>query len=60
MNQNSIVLFDANAIIESHRVNCWNQLAEYFDLRTVAKVIEETQTGYQNREPETWIDEAEL
>jgi hypothetical protein len=60
VNPGSIVLVDTNVIIEAHRTNCWNQISESFDLRTVAKVVEETQTGFQNRQPETWIDEANL
>jgi hypothetical protein len=55
-NKNDIVLIDTNVIIEAHRLNCWNPLAEYFNLHTVEKVIEETQTGYQNRKPEQLID----
>lgn len=55
-----IVLIDTNVIIEGHRVQCWNQLAQYFKLHTVEKVIEETQTGYQNRRPEQTIDQALL
>jgi len=56
----SIVLVDANVIIEAHRTGSWGALSSYFEFHTVQKVVEETQTGYQNREPETWIDEREL
>jgi hypothetical protein len=55
-----IVLVDTNVVLEAHRTGCWVPLAGYFDLHTVAKVVEETQTGYQNRDPEHWIDEATL
>lgn len=51
-----IVLIDTNVILEAHRLNCWKPLSEYFQLHTVDKVIEETQTGYQNRRPEQTID----
>lgn len=51
-----IVLIDTNVILEAHRVNCWKALSEFFSLHTVIKVIEETQTGYQNRKPEQTID----
>jgi hypothetical protein len=54
------VLVDTNVIIEAHRTGCWNTIASYFALETVEKVIEETQTGAQNRAPETLIDEAKL
>jgi hypothetical protein len=54
------VLADTNVIIEAHRTGCWNTIANYFSIETVEKVIEETQTGAQNRSPETLIDEAKL
>jgi len=60
VNQGSIVLVDANVIIEAHRTGCWNQLASYFNLHTVSKIVEETQTGFQRRDPETWIVEDAL
>ncbi|MEQ1599155.1 MAG: hypothetical protein ABL880_07295 [Methylotenera sp.] len=59
-NKNDIVLIDTNVIIEAYRVNCWNTLAQYFNLHTVEKVIEETQTGFQNRSLEQLIDETSL
>lgn len=55
-----IVLVDTNVVLEAHQTGCWVPLAGYFALHTVAKVVEETQTGYQNRNPEHWIDEAVL
>jgi hypothetical protein len=55
-NKGDIVLIDTNVILEAHRVCCWKALSEYFSLHTVDKVIEETQTGYQNRKPEQTID----
>lgn len=54
------VLVDTNVIIEAHRTGCWNTIANYFAVETVQKVIEETQTGAQNRSPETLIDEKTL
>jgi hypothetical protein len=54
------VLVDTNVIIEAHRTGCWNTIVNYFSVETVEKVIEETQTGSQNRAPETLIDEAKL
>jgi hypothetical protein len=53
-------MIDANVIIEAHRTGSWGALSDYFDLRTVTKVVEETQTGFQNRDPETWIAEVAL
>jgi len=58
--QQQIVLVDTNVVLEAHQTGCWIPLANYFALHTVAKVVEETQTGYQNRDPEHWIDEAVL
>jgi hypothetical protein len=55
-----IVLVDTNVVLEAHQTGCWIPLAQYFALHTVAKVVEETQTGYQNRDPEHWIDETTL
>lgn len=52
-----VVLVDTNVIIESHRTGCWTQIAGFFRVETVEKVIEETQTGFQNRRPEQHIDE---
>lgn len=43
-------------VLEAYRVNCWKSLSEFFSLHTVDKVIEETQTGYQNRNPEQTVD----
>lgn len=58
--KDDIVLIDTNVIIEAHRVGCWNALAGRFKLVTVEKVIEETQTGYQNRSPGHSISAAAL
>ena len=57
---NQIVLVDTNVILEAHRTGCWAPISQYFDLHTVDKVIEETQTGFQNRSIEQTIDEAAL
>lgn len=54
------ILVDTNVIIEAHRVGCWLAMASQFKLITVEKVIEETQTGHQNRSPEQNIHEGEL
>jgi hypothetical protein len=55
-----IVLVDTNAIIEAHRIGCWKALAGCFALHAVEKIVEETQTGFQNRRPEQQIDAAAL
>lgn len=54
------ILVDTNVIIEAQRVGCWGAMASEFALITVEKVIEETQTGHQNRSPEQNIHEGEL
>lgn len=48
-----IVLIDTNVIIEAHRLSCWDHLSKTFELHTVAKVLEETQNGYNSRRSET-------
>lgn len=58
--KDQIVLIDTNVILEAHRSSCWNALASHFKLATVEKVIEETQTGFQNRSPSQTINEAKL
>lgn len=54
------VLLDTNVILEAHRVGCWRAIASEFQLITVEKVVEETQTGHQNRSPEQNVDEHAL
>ncbi len=58
--KNDIVLVDTNVILEAHRVGCWVALAAYFALHTVEKIVEETQTGFQNRSLEQTVDETVL
>jgi precorrin-4 methylase len=58
--KSQIVLVDTNVILEAHRVGCWAALCQYFALHTVEKVVEETQTGFQNRSPEQTINEQTL
>lgn len=50
------VLTDANTMIEAHRVGCWKALTGAFQVETVEKCVEETQTGNQRRSPEEIID----
>jgi hypothetical protein len=56
----SIVLIDANAIIEAHRVRIWNALSKAFEIHTVEKVVMETQEGAHNRHEGNNIVETEL
>lgn len=60
MKAGDIVLIDTNVIIEAHRVSRWKNLSSNFELHTVEKVIEETQTGYQKRANEEQIDQQDL
>ena len=55
-----IILVDTNVIIEAHRLGCWNSLADFFNLETVEMCMEETQTGFQRRNPEEKIDSINL
>lgn len=60
LNRGDRILLDTNVILEAHRVACWRAMVNEFRLSTVEKVIEETQTGHQNRSPELRIDELAL
>ena len=61
LQRNQLVLLDTNVIIEAHETQCLAQLADYFRLCTVEKVIAETQAGDpQRRRPQRNIDEAQL
>ena len=52
----SKILVDTNVIIEAHRCGVWSHLCQAYQLVTVEKCAEETQTGHQNRKPEQTID----
>lgn len=54
------VLVDTNVILEAHLTGCWDALAGGYNLETVEKCIEETQTGNQLRERKVEIDERAL
>ncbi|TMO87084.1 hypothetical protein [Pseudoalteromonas spongiae] len=60
MKAGDIVLIDTNVILETHRIARWHHLSSNFNVHTVEKVIEETQTGYQKRSTEELIDQKEL
>src|ERR1700729_927671 len=54
------VLVDTNSILESWRTGLWRALVGGYVVETVEDCVIETQTGYQNRAPERWIDQADL
>ena len=54
------VLTDTNTVIEAHRVGAWRALSSRYRCVTVAKCVEETQTGFQRRRPEENIDPVAL
>lgn len=54
------VLVDTNVILECHRTNSWNALANGYQVETVEDCITETQTGFQKRRNELIIDEVNL
>jgi hypothetical protein len=60
MKAGDIVLIDTNVILEAHRITRWQHLSANFNVHTVDKVIEETQTGYQKRSIEEQIDQEKL
>jgi hypothetical protein len=55
-----VVLVDTNVIIECHARRCWRPLAGAFQLETVEKCVEETQTGLFARPPNERIAETDL
>jgi hypothetical protein len=44
-NRGDRVYVDTNAILESHRIKCWNGIASRFSLCSVEKCVEECATG---------------
>ena len=55
-----VVLVDTNVIIEAHRTAAWAALVGAYGVETVEDCVTETQTGYQQRPREQWIDVAVL
>lgn len=56
----AVVLVDTNVIIEAHRTGAWAALAGAYGVETVEECVVETQTGYQRRPREQWIDVGDL
>ena len=54
------VFVDTNVILESHRVGSWRALTGGYRVETAEDCVTETQTGFQRRRPEQWIDAGEL
>ena len=54
------VLEDTNVILECHRTGSWRALAGGYTVETVEDCVVETQTGFQRRRREQWIDGSEL
>ena len=54
------VLVDTNVILEAHRTGSWRALTGGYAVETVEGCVTETQTGFQLRQPEHRIDQAEL
>ena len=52
----AVVLVDTNVIIEAHRTNTWAALVGAYGVETVEDCVTETQTGYQRRTREQWIE----
>ena len=52
----AVVLVDANVIIEAHRTGTWAALVGAYVVETVEDCVTETQTGYQRRSREQWIE----
>ncbi len=60
MHKRSIVLVDANVIIECHRASAWTALAGGYRVQTTDVCVSETQTGHQNRDFQQHIDPEQL
>ena len=56
----AVVLVDTNVIIEAHRTGAWAALAGAYGVETVEDCLTETQTGYQRRAREQWIEVGDL
>ena len=56
----AVVLVDTNVIIEAHRSGTWAALVGAYRVETVEDCVTETQTGYERRPREQWIDVGEL
>ena len=56
----AVVLVDANVIIEGHRTDTWAALVGAYGVETVEDCVTETQTGYQRRTREQWIEVRDL
>ncbi len=56
----AVVLVDTNVIIEAHRTGTWAALAGAYAVETVEDCVTETQTGYQRRARERWIELGDL
>ena len=54
------MLVDTNVIIEAHRSGTWAALVGAYRVETVEDCVTETQTGYERRPREQWIDVGEL
>lgn len=56
----AVVLVDTNVIIEAYRTDTWAALVGAFGVETAQDCVTETQTGFQLRSREQWIDVADL
>ena len=56
----AVVFVDTNVIIEAHRTAAWAALAGAYRVETVEDCVTQTQTGYQQRPREQWIDVGDL
>ena len=52
----TLVLVDANTIIESHRIESWPALVGGYRVETVEDCVAETQTGFQLRRAEQSVE----
>lgn len=56
MKKGDRVFMDTNAIIEAHRVKCWNAITAFFQIETVEECQKECATGNQRRREYIAVD----
>lgn len=56
MKKGDRVFMDTNAIIEAHRVKCWNAITAFFQIETVEECQKEWASGNQQRREYVAVD----
>jgi hypothetical protein len=56
MKKGDRVFMDTNAIVEAHRVKCWNAITTFFQIETVEECQKECASGNQQRREYVAVD----